>query len=79
MKAADLSDTAWGSGDHDVSEGVPLFMKMLLKETETGALFKEHNQPVAPPIPGSSGSNTTLASCVQPSRVSVGEQSAPWP
>ncbi|XP_034251843.1 uncharacterized protein LOC117651686 [Thrips palmi] len=72
MRAADLSDTAWGSGDHDVGEGVPLFMKMLLKETETGDIFKEQNQPVAPPVPGSSSSNTTLASCLQPSRVSVG-------
>lgn len=73
MRVADLSDTAWGSGDNDApGEGVPLFMKMLLQETETGGIFKEHSQPVAPPVPGSSSSNTTLASCVQPSRVSVG-------
>ncbi|KAE8750491.1 BMP15-like [Frankliniella occidentalis] len=76
VKAADLNDAAWGPAANDVDDGVPLFMKLLLRDTEMGAIFSEFSQPVAAaPVPGSSR-NKTLASCVQPSRVTVGRAGA---
>lgn len=75
VKAADLNDAAWGPAASDADDGVPLFMKLLLRDTEMGAIFSEFSQSVAAPVPGSS-KNKTLASCVQPSRVTVGRAGA---
>lgn len=73
LLSAELSDAAWGSGADDEAPGVPLFMKLLLHDTEEGAVFGAYTQPVAPQP---AGSNKTLASGAQPSRVSVGRAGA---
>ncbi|KAK3927487.1 Bone morphogenetic protein 15 [Frankliniella fusca] len=77
VRAADLADAAWGrgSGDPEDGAGVPLFMKVLLRDTELGTIFNEFSQPVAAPA-AAALNNKTLASCVQPSRVSVGRSGA---